>query len=199
MMRVLLSGFLIALMLSGQDSFQAVKQALALSDAQITQIQQVRPHWPDEAVRLRAAILDDAQRAKLASIRKVLYGDTAHLAARLGLINRQDWEQRFGQTCLFGEIRQYIYYTKRYSAKPLELYLSPAQAERFERIQREREALLNAGSTKDTHAPLPRDVVMSILDSIQKAKLAEFESELQVAAEAVQLGLIESAGEVLCH
>ena len=226
--RALLAGCLIASSVSAQD---AVRHALALSDAQILQLEELnrRPSW--EVTRLREAVLDDRQRATLASIRKVLYGDVAHLAARLGLIDQKDWERRFGQTCLFGEIRQYIYYTKQYSGTPLELYLSPAQAEQFEKLERERDtpiwaqirakdierdALLNSGSTKDSPAvvqlglatnqlsahlndPLPLGVVMSILDSDQKAKLAGFESELQVAAEAVQLGLIERAGEILCH
>jgi hypothetical protein len=225
-MRVLFAGCLIALSLAGQGRFETLQHALALSDQQIAQLQQVKPWPPNEATRLRGAILDDAQRTKLTSIRKVLYGDMAHLAARLGLINQKDWERRFGGTCLFYEIHEYASYTR-----PSDLSLSTAQAERFEQIQRERdspawaesrakgmqrEALVNSGSPKDSpevvalgleinqlqarmHDPLPRDTVMSILDSDQKAKFAEFEIQLEVASQAVQLGLIEYMGEVLCH
>src|SRR6202034_1573351 len=101
--------------------------------------------------------LDDAQRAKITSIRKVLYSDAAKLEARLGLINQKDWERRFGGTCLFYGLQPYHSYTN----------LTSDQADRFEQLQRERnnpiwaeirakstqrEALLNSGATKDSPA-----------------------------------------------
>ncbi len=83
MMRGLVAGFLIALSLSGQNRFQAVKQALDLTDAQIAQLQPLSHRPPWEADRQRDQILNDAQRAKIMSIRKMLYSDAAKLEARL--------------------------------------------------------------------------------------------------------------------
>ncbi len=159
-------------------------------------------------------------------MRKILNGDAAKLAARLGLINLKDWERRFGGTCLFYEIQPYSDY-----AEPSELSLSPAQAERFQQLQRERdnpmyaevrakalqrEEMLDAGAATNspevvalglainqlqarTHEPLPRDIVMSIINTSQKAKFAEFELQLDWVSDAIELRLIERSGEVLCH
>lgn len=47
----------------------------------------------------------------------------------------------------------------------------------------------------------PRDLLLAVLDDGQKAKLSAFETALQVASEAIDLGLIPYPlkGEVLCH
>ena len=50
-----------------------------------------------------------------------------------------------------------------------------------------------------THEPLPRDIVMSIINTSQKAKFAEFELQLDWVSDAIELRLIERSGEVLCH
>jgi hypothetical protein len=174
-MRVLLAVCLITLTLLGQDRFQAVKQALDLSDEQMARIQTHRD-----------PTLSDAQRARLVSIQKILGGDAAKPEARLELINQKDWERRFGGTCLFAMSRRYIDYTTG------DVPLSRAQAEQFSAIKFDAWQEIRAKRKQ-------RDVVMSILDATQKAKLAEFESELQIAAEAMELGLIERGGEILCH
>jgi hypothetical protein len=50
---------------------------------------------------------------------------------------------------------------------------------------------------------LPRDRVLAVLNDAQKAKFAAFESDLELAREAVELHLIrqtrEDLAEVLCH
>jgi hypothetical protein len=81
-----------------------------------------------------------------------------------------------------------------------------------------RSELLNSGASADspevvelgletnelqarTNARPPREAVLAILDDDQKAKLAAFETELQVAREAIALGLIPAPVmyEILCH
>ena len=226
-MRVLLSGCVITFSLAGQGRFETLQHALALSDSQVSELERLSPagararsDWR-EATRLRNLVLDDSQRTKLAAVRKVLVGDAAKLEALFGLINQKDWEPRFGGTCLFMLSQDYAAYMGG------DVPLSRAQADQFSAIKfdawqeirakrKQRDALLDSGASKDspevvklqsamdklearTREPLSRDVVMSILDATQKAKLAEFEIELQAASEAIELGLIERSGEVLCH
>jgi hypothetical protein len=47
----------------------------------------------------------------------------------------------------------------------------------------------------------PHDLALAVLDEAQKAKLAAFETGLQLAREAIELGLIPKPvmGEILCH
>ncbi len=47
----------------------------------------------------------------------------------------------------------------------------------------------------------PRDLALAVLDEAQRAKVAAFETALQLASEAIDLGLIPDTtkGEVLCH
>jgi hypothetical protein len=165
----------IALSVLGQESgnhYEALKQALGLSDAQLSQLQQRRP-----------TALDDSQRTSLAAIRKVLdRWDAADLALGVGLIDEKLWPA--GMLCPFSSVRAYAY------AK--ELGLSDAQVAQLDQLGQ---------TARATHTVPPRDLALAVLDDTQKVKLAEFETALQVANEAIELGLILKRGrpEVLCH
>ena len=95
----------------GQESarpFETLKRALALSDSQVSQLQRsskalktATTRWQiEEAASLRDSVLDDAQRAMLRNIEKVLNRwDVAALLIQLGLIQEQQWPG--GQLCLY--------------------------------------------------------------------------------------------------
>jgi hypothetical protein len=199
----------VALSLLGQESgkrFDALKQALGLSDAQVSQLQQARPAavtrpapagspvaiYPagrfsgtprpaanEDALR----VLDDSQRGKLAAIKNILdRWDAGALTTAFGLIDEKQWPG--GTLCDFYPIRTYAY------AK--ELNLSDSQERQLEEL---RETARAAG------AKPPHDAAQAVLDEAQRAKLASFEGELQLAGEAIELGLIPRPlrGEVLCH
>ncbi len=172
--------------------FEDLRLALTLTESQMARLEELAPAAAararipfQEAARLRYEVMDDAQRNKLAGIRTLVFnpGDVARLAARLGLVNLKDWERRFGGTYLFNSVRPYFEYTET-----TDVPLSRTQAERLEKLQQ-----------ADPRTLLSRTVVMEILDSKQIARLAAFDEELQVASEAIELGLFAPAGEVLCH
>jgi hypothetical protein len=258
--RTLFCGLLLvatSVSMPGQESrrpYEALQQALGLSDAQISQLEQIRSapsassgpsaNQPAPAARHPMAgspaavdrptqggsspqdrLLYDSQRSKLAEIAKVLdRSDAADLTIGLGLINQRRWP---GDTlCFPGAIRVYASYP--YAA---ELGLTPSQVTRFEEIQRDasaplwaqvrekvmqREELLHSGATADAPAVAqlgsdmnklqaqinarPRqDLARAVLDGTQRAKLAAFETVLQLAHEAIELGLIRPrVGDPLC-
>jgi hypothetical protein len=243
----------------GQESgkhYDALKQALGLNDAQLSQLQQKsqtpisrpaltgtpalvaiyppvpadgrpmgrffgsasQPAQNEDALR----VLDDSQRTKLAEIKKVLdrWG-AAELAIEFGLIREQQWPG--GAQC-----------PVRSSAYAMELGLSEFQIREFEQLRhdaqeplwaqiREKEArrmeLLDSGVGADSPAVVelisdvsrlqaqigktgpPHDPALAVLDSAQRANLAAFETALQLAGEAIDLGLIPkpAMGEFLCH
>jgi|HubBroStandDraft_1064217.scaffolds.fasta_scaffold05283_7 hypothetical protein len=239
--------------LLGQGSskpYEALKDALRLSDYQVMQLQQrslvaaaVNPPPTGSAARrttdsmsttgwidlqmqnansLRNQVLDDSQQSKLKEIEKVLdRWDAASLAITLGLIAPQRWP---GISLCYYPIRSYA----------SELSLSDSQILQLERLQQaardplyaqiaeketHRVALLNSGSSADSAAVVHliseiselghqatetrprRDLALATLDDTQKAKVAAFETALQLASEAIELGLIpvQPKGEVLCH
>jgi len=198
------------------DHYEALKQALGLSDAQVSRLQQRSP-----------AALDDSQKSKLAVIRKTLdRWDAATVTIGLGLIREQQWP---GSTqCMIYQIRAYASF-----AYATELGITPSQIEQFEQIQRaageplwaqvrekdrQRSELLHSGVSKDSPAVVqlgsdidrlqaqatarPRhDLALAVLNAAQRTKLAAFETALQAASEAIDLGLILAPpkGEFLCH
>lgn len=202
--------------------FEALKDALGLSDFQLSQIQQSRPAANAMADVLADRILDDSQKAKLAVIEKVLHSDKmASLAIVAGLIDAKQWPKKF--PC--------GYYPFRTSAS--ELGLSDSQMGQLEQLQRaerepvlaqakqkqnQRMELLRSSVSADSPAVVQltsemeklgrqaeniwpqRDSTLAILDGAQKAKLAAFEMVLQLAREAIELRLIilPPEGEVLC-
>ncbi len=243
----------IALAVLGQEPgnrYEALKQALGLSDAQLSQLQQMHaapvarpapiggsarvPIYPQSPAggfsgrRILPAqnedslrVLDDSQRTKLAEIKKVLdRWDAAELAIGFGLIREQQWPG--GPQC------------PRPSAYAAELGLSEFQIRQFDQLRddaqeplwaqirekaAQRMALLDSGLSADSPAAAqlgsdidklqaqvvktgpPHDLALAVLDGAQKAKLAEFETALQAASEAIELGLIPkpAMGEILCH
>jgi hypothetical protein len=249
----------IALAALGQESgnhYDALKQALGLSDAQLSQLQQMKsapvarpaltgtsalvaiyppvpadgrptgrffgtmnlPPQNEDSLR----VLDDSQRAKLAAINQVLdrWG-AATLVIAFGLIDVQQWPG--GARC-----------PVRGDAYAAEFGLSESQMQQFWQLTRDaqeplwaqirekaaqRMALLDPGLSADSPAVVqlgsdidklqaqvvktgpPRDLALAVLDGAQRAKLAEFETALQLATEAIELRLIPkpAMGEILCH
>jgi len=230
--------------------YEALQQALGLTDVQLWQIQQEKPlavvnnspvlagaqtgfyparrqaqtrdslHPAMEDPR-QMELLDETQRAKLTAIEKVLdRREMASQAISLGLMKASEW---LGTALCHSRIE----------AARSELDLTEAQVAEFEAIEQaarqpveqeiwqkmdEHLALLHSGSSEDSPAVVevmagiarlqkqfneikpPRDLAMAVLDDVQKAKLAEFESTLQLAREAIELRLFYPVrGEVLCN
>jgi len=204
--------------------YGALKQALGLSNSQLAQLEQTRPAGLYEPLgvqpagpgqarsagrlrldppsagqyrdpilavtqardALRAQMLDGDQREKLALIEKVLErSDMASLGIVLGLIDVHQWP---GRALCYGTIR----------SDSSQLDLSDFQVQQFERLQR----LAQEHSKPGTPGRPPRDVALSVLDDVQKAKLAAFEAALQLASEAIDLRLFPpppgAGSDVLC-
>jgi hypothetical protein len=171
---------------------------------------------------LRDPILDDSQQTKLAVIEKVLdRSDTASLAITLGLISAQRWP---GRSLCYYPIRAYaselglsesqVWQLERLQQAARE----PLYAQITEKENRRLE-FLNSGGSADSPTVVQliseisklqkqaaetrpeRDLALAVLDDTQKAKLAAFETALQLAREAIELGLTPDPpkGEVLCH
>jgi hypothetical protein len=166
----------VPLSLLGQESgkrYDALKQALGLSDAQVSQLQQRTP-----------LVLDDAQRAKLPAIQKVWdRWDAVAFAIQLGLIDEKLWPGGSATLC---------FYPIRASAYATELGLSESQLRQLDQLKE---------AARATHSRPPRDLALAVLDETQRGKVTAFETALQVANEAIELGLIPRPmhGEVLCH
>ena len=255
--RVLFRGILVSVTLLGQTSpdrfdarYDALKQALGLSDAQLLQLQQAPPAtarpvvsgnqplvsiYPGPAAgriylsaRNQAALrlLDDSQKSKIEAIQKTLgRWDAAAVSIGLGFIDEKEWPG--SSACFHYPLRSFASY-----AYALELGLTSAQMDQFEQIQQaasepfwaqvrektaQRSELLNSGLRMDSPAVVQlgaeidklqaqtnsrrRDLALAVLDEAQRTKLAEFETALQIANEAIELGLIPKppVGEPLCH
>ena len=182
--------------------FAALKQALGLSDVQLAKLRQpkappVRPATGGIAFSytggariatlerngdpVQIAILDDAQRARLAEIDQVTARqDAAELATRFGLIPAGLWP---------GEMCGYPIGVYSFAA---ELGLSEAQRQALTRLQWE---------AQEAGARPRREQALAVLDEGQRAKIAAFEAAVRLAREAVALGLIApwGRGEAMCH
>ncbi len=165
----------VTLIARGQESvrrYDALKQALGLRDEQLSQLQEKRP-----------VTLDDSQRAKLVEIRRVFdRWDAAAMTIEFGLIDQEQWPG--GTLCDFYPIRAYAF--------TAELGLSDGQSRQLEELKE---------TTRAAGAKPPHGAARTVLDEAQRAKLAAFEGELQLASEAIALGLIPrpARGEILCH
>jgi len=171
---------------------------------------------------LRDQTLDDTQRAKVAEIEKVLSRQKAACQAiGLGLISREQWQG--GPLCHcqlqtyaseFGpsgsQVRQ-LEELQRTAREPIHAQISERENHRSE--------LLNSGIGADSPAVVrlaseiaelrgqfertvpQRALVLAVLDDAQKAKLGALEAALELAREAIDLGLIvdNRGGEALCH
>jgi len=163
-----------SLIVRGQESgnrYQALQQALGLSDSQLSQLQLA----PKGSQHVR--ILNATQRTKLAAIEKVLgRGDMESLAVSAGLIDGQKWPGP-----------PLCYYPVAIFAS--ELDLNESQIWQLERLR------------QDTPTKSGRDLKLAVLNDAQKAKLAAFETALDLVGQAVELGLTpyRLGGEMLCH
>ena len=235
--------------------YEALKNALGLSDFQLLQCQQSSPaasaiHQPVPRAGDRVfiynyrtasspdamldqlqkpviekvnRILANGQKTKLAEIEKALdrSSSAASLAISLGLMTVEQWP---GQTLCFYPIRTYA----------SELNLSDSQILQFEQLRhgaqepvdaqiKEKEnlrlGLLNSGTAADSPAIIQvvqdisklqrqawdtkphRDLVLALLDDVQRAKFAALETGWELAREAIGLGLIfpRGGGEPLCN
>ena len=178
------------------QKYDALTQALGLSDEQMARIE-ATSNFPSRGVgggRLydpgtrrppligepaKVSVLDELQRATLGEIKIVLdrWSD-ATAAVGLGLIAGTDWPGT--GLCVFDPVGSYASYS---FARQLDL--TETQIRELREIRR-------AG-------PRP-ELARSILNPVQRAKLAEFERSLQLAREAIDLGLIfRPGGEGLCY
>jgi hypothetical protein len=246
---VLLAG--VSFVLTGQvssDRYAPLARALALTDAQMSQLPQTppapvrtaptggrvaayAPHilpvpFPQPGDLIPGPVLDSAQQAKLAEIGKVLRrSQTAFGAVVLGLIDDSEWP--WGWACPP---------SSSIGAYAQEFALSGVQVTEFEQLeqaarqpnleqewakQKRHRELLDSGSSEDSpevkqlmaeiselmkqyfETRPPHDAALAVLNETQRARLAEFQADLELAREAVELHLIvQPAGryaEVLCH
>jgi hypothetical protein len=121
--------------------------------------------------------------AKLMVIASVLHeDDLAAQAIILGLIGADQWPGR--SLCLFYPLR--VYHS--------ELQISDPQMQRFEELQQVlQEHPAGAGAS--------RQLARAILEPAQKEKIEAFEKALQLAARAIEAGLLPRVpkGELLCQ
>lgn len=173
------------------NRYDALKQALSLSDSQLMQFQQRSPapnpmNHSDAGMAARAEwdslldrLLDDSKRTKLQVIGKVF--DRYAIASQtisLGLIKAEQWH---GQTLCLQD-----YYPAS------ELGLGESQVWQLKQLQY---------TARETKTAPQRGLALALLNKSQKAILAEFETALQLASDAIECGLIPEPpkSEVLCH
>jgi hypothetical protein len=234
--------------------FDALKQALALSDSQLEQLQRnlLKPpsanvqdsaviagappgsffgggrvdiYTPNArrslAIRTNARVeeqrqlLYDSQRTKLDAIAKIFEnGKVASLAIRLGLVTERDW----GGPICFDPILSY----GSHNGDADELALTQTQMEQFRLMEHDTKPLwllakeydaqsLNPGPNSGGTTPSPaqaksaldklRADVIAVLNDTQWTILAEFQNNLLLANQAVELGLTPRPprGEPLCQ
>ncbi len=226
------------------NRYQVLKEALGLSDAQLTQLQQMSPAelandrpavvnsqgmigipgvnslqrpFPHEQDPSKYGLLDASQKAKLdAAVVKVwLHQPTARLAIAMDLTSAYQWP---GYPCphdLQGTSDLELTSSQRMQLEELRQSTGQPQVAEIGWAEWRRNMSLNFGWSQPpvvmkAIAELPalrerfakrRDLALAILDDSQKAKLAEFETALQLLSEARELRLISAlgGGEALCQ
>lgn len=213
-------------------SFEAVRQALGLSDAQVAELQRNYPRY-SRAGRERVVHfpedMDDAHRLRLSGIATVLErAGTATMAIDIGLIRQEQWPGGAHSMCHYPFSS---YYSSPYLA---DFGITQSQIQQLAALMRvameplwpqvrekamQRQSLLDSGVSVDSPAVVqlgsdvsslqaqistrpPRDLILSVLSPAQKETLAEFEKELDLAREAIELGLIydpQLYAEVSCR
>jgi len=188
------------------ERYAPLIRALALTDAQVA-----------------GAALNGAQQVKLAEIAKVLerFG-TAGSAALMGLISVHDWPT--GWPCPLEAIS---YYAREFDLSTTQIaQFEKAREDVRQSIldqvlpkQRRRRELLDSGATENSpnvveltselsklrkeyaEAKPSHEFALSVLNDAQKEKAAAFESDLELARQALELHLIRvpALPEVLCH
>jgi Spy/CpxP family protein refolding chaperone len=229
------------------DRYESLTRALALTDAQMSQLPQVSPApvraaptggrfqtyaphilpvaFPQAGDLIPGSVLDRAQQAKLAEIGKVLqrsHTAEAEGAFVLGLIDAREWP--WGWACGPGPIGTYAQ----------EFALSDVQQREFQQleqaarqplrdqglaVQKRRRELLDSGasgnspevvqltteisqlSKREWDTRPPHDAALALLNGTQRARLAEFQADLELGREAAELGLVVApwAGDGFCH
>ena len=179
------------------DNFAELKRALGLSEPQIVELQQrliVIATAPTSADRISAerpiagaaartegpgmtldVILDGSQRTKLKTITEVFNRwRMADLAITAGLISARQWP---GSTLCLLPI----------SSTATELALTDSQVSQLEELRR------GGDVTR-------RGLAMALLSDSQKAQIWNLEDEMELASEAIKMGLIPRPpkGEPLC-
>lgn len=189
------------------DRYQPLRRALGMSDSQ---------DWQ----------LTPEQQYKLADISKVL--DRFQISARavaLGLIDVRDWPT--GWACWFPARAPVSAFAGEFDLSATQTaQLEKAQGDlrqqnldqlgaMWKRLHELRDSGASDGSPKvlELNSEIsklqsqyweirpPRDLVLAMLTDTQRAKLAAFQSELELAREALELHLIRLPGlpEILCH
>ena len=240
--------------------FPAIRSALSITDLQLLQLQQslptikpieglerigdfsrvyrayrangapFHPFVPTADAR-KLAILDDAQRAKLAVIAPVLEMDSIAAAAiSMNLIETPQWlramcqyppdyyASQFGLsdfqqqrlTLLRQPYTALIAYKWKERAELLRLSGAPAQHPHpapsrtrppLPKQIIELDAEVNNLIRMQQGAKPPRDLAWNVLNQSQQDFFNEFATSLQIATEAIELGLLprQFRGEPLCH
>jgi hypothetical protein len=194
---LLLIAVVCALGQSAPTSYDALKHALTLSDAQLDKLKQNRPtdiaRQPEreEASRLQREQLTDAQKTKLTAIAKVTERTKAAASAiDLGLLSEEQWPTNL--VCAhFGVDADPA---KAFGA---EFGLTSKQIEQLSQLWDDAQHPLHGAEP----GPPSYEAAVAVLDAAQKAKLTAFENEIQIANEAIELGLLAvlKVGEPLCH
>jgi hypothetical protein len=195
-----------ALVLAGQqssDRYGPLIRALALTDAQVAQFHD----------NLGPSMLDGTQRVRLAEIARVLQRyDTSASAIVLGLMDDKEWPS--GWPCFVPNARADVY-SKEFdlTAEQVRQFQQLQHDVRLRAVDQITEAGKRLGKLlpgqrlppsewvtlqeetakcvkqRDEARP-PRDLAMAVLDEAQKAKLAAFRADLELAREALELHLI---------
>ncbi len=197
-----------------EDRYYAIKEALGLSDSQIAQSQK---EGPDKAPQ----ILSESQREKLWDIARRLHRSEAEgaLANWLGLNKELGWRlcecycpmHIYASQLGFTDAQNERLWTLRQAMLP-----EAMRADQDDLRKRYLELLKSGVKTPPGMATprqnldlllwyppprLSREAALGILNDSQRALVAELESALKVAREAVELGLLlhEPLGEPACH
>jgi len=193
-------------------SYPELREALGLTDSQIVRLQQ----------KTAGQVLDETQQARLRVIASVLdRGEAGSEAIGLGVISPKQW---LGSASCYYPVAVYAAEFDLIEDQVLQLekLKQAAQDPFWQEVQQNntrRMQLLNSGSRVDcpevvqldaetsqlwqdaANARPPRDLILAVLNDAQRTKITAFESDLQLASEAIELGLIPRPlkGEVLCH
>jgi hypothetical protein len=204
-MRVAACGLItmLALSLGGQDRYAPLRNKLGVTDSQSS--------------------LSAAQRAKLSDIVQVLtHSDMAAGAIVMGLMAAGDWPAHFA--CPLYRIgayaREFDLSDDQVSRlEELEIAARQPNLERQQSLRTRHRQLADSGTREDSpevaalmadlkatmkryaETRPPRDAAWAVLNDAQRARLAAFESDLELAGEALELHLIDlpPLPEVLCH
>jgi hypothetical protein len=183
--------------------------AFGLTDSQLKQLEQRHKDLAD--------VLDDAQKLRLASLKKTV--QEAYEAAALGLLNT-DWQ--FSGVCnnyraataalALDKLQLAQLHSIRHAADAAGRQLSAKQAEFDRLLQADSQDVVSVGQLAIDIARLRKQTpnsssvlnqALAILNSDQHAKLQEIRQAVQATKEAVQLGLMDmpsqwQGGECLC-